>query len=46
MMGYTGAVFKSFFGNGGGMLLGFGILLVWMAMPLWLAVRRFNHKDL
>ncbi|WP_431210049.1 ABC transporter permease [Puia sp. P3] len=46
MMGYTGAVFKSFFGSGGGMLIGFGILLVWMGMPLWLAVRRFNHKDL
>lgn len=46
MMGYTGAVFKSFFGSAGGMLLGFGILTLWMVLPLWGAVRRFSHKDL
>ena len=29
-----------------GMLLGFGILLAWMTLPLWMAVRRFERKDL
>lgn len=46
MMGYTGAVFKDCFGSAGGMMLGLGILSVWIAAPLFLAVRRFRHKDL
>jgi Cu-processing system permease protein len=46
MMGYTGAVFRTFFGSGSGALLAAGILLLWMTLPLWAAVRRFNHKDL
>lgn len=46
MMGYTGAVFKSFFGSTGGMLLSFGILMVWMLLPLWGALRRFQRRDL
>ena len=46
MMGYTGAVFSSVFGNAGGIFLAFGILLLWMVFPLWGAVRRFKHKDL
>lgn len=46
MMGYTGAVFQVFFGSVGGMLLAFGLLMLWMVVPLWASVRRFNHKDL
>jgi Cu-processing system permease protein len=46
MMGYTGAVFASFFGSVGGMLTGFVLLLLWMGCPLWWALRRFNRKDL
>jgi Cu-processing system permease protein len=46
MMGYTGAVFKSFFGSTGGIMLGFGILVMWMVLPLLGAIRRFGHKDL
>jgi Cu-processing system permease protein len=46
MMGYTGAVFQSFFGGAGGILLGFGMLMLWMVLPLLGAVRRFSHKDL
>jgi len=46
MMGYTGAVFKSFFGSGTGTVLSFGLLAAWMTAPAWLAVRRFNKKDL
>jgi Cu-processing system permease protein len=46
MMGYTGAVFKSFFGSVGGIGLGFGIMLLWMVLPLLAALRKFGHKDL
>lgn len=46
MMGYTGAVFRTFFGSGSGSLIATVILLFWMTLPLWLAVRRFNRKDL
>lgn len=46
MMGYTGAVFKSFYGNTGGMLLGFMILTAWMILPLLTALGHFNKKDL
>jgi Cu-processing system permease protein len=46
MMGYTGAVFQHVFGSAGGIMLVMGILLLWMGLPMWAAVRRFNHKDL
>lgn len=46
MMGYTGAVFASYFGSVAGMLTGFGLLFIWMGWPLLWAVRRFNKKDL
>lgn len=46
MMGYTGAVFASYFGSVAGMLTGSGLLLLWMGWPLRWAVRHFNKKDL
>lgn len=46
LMGYTGALYKDFFGSGTGVLFTTGIMLLWVALPLWLAVRRFNRKDL
>jgi Cu-processing system permease protein len=46
MMGYTGAVFKDFFGTTTGMLTSFAVLLLWIALPAWLSVRKFNRKDL
>lgn len=46
MMGYTGAVFRTFFGSAGGALLAPVVLLLWAAIPLWTAMRRFNRKDL
>jgi Cu-processing system permease protein len=45
MMGYTGAVFQSFFGSAGGTLAGFGMLALWMILPLWAALRKFNRRD-
>lgn len=46
LMGYTGATYKDFFGSAFGTLYSLGILLLWATVPLWLAVRRFNSKDL
>jgi Cu-processing system permease protein len=46
MMGYTGAVFKDFFGTTTGMVFSSGILMLWTILPLWLSVRRFKRKDL
>jgi Cu-processing system permease protein len=46
LMGYTGATFKEFFGSGSGLIYTLGIMLAWIAVPLVLAVRTFNRKDL
>lgn len=46
MMGYTGAIFKDFFGTGTGITISFGVLLLWGIVPVWLATRKFNRKDL
>jgi Cu-processing system permease protein len=46
LMGYTGALYKDFFGGLWGMLFTAGIMLLWVIVPLWLAVRSFKRKDL
>lgn len=46
LMGYTGALYKDFFGSSTGVLFTTGIMLIWIILPLWLAVRRFKKKDL
>ena len=46
MMGYTGAIFKDFFGTGVGIVISFGVLLLWAVVPVWLSTRKFNRKDL
>lgn len=46
LMGYTGAIFKNFFGTQTGMLLSFLTLACWVVLPAWLSVRKFNRKDL
>ena len=46
MMGYTGAVFKDFFGTDLGRLISGLFLLAWAIIPLWLSTRLFHKKDL
>lgn len=46
MMGYTGAIFKHFFGTSSGMALTLLIMLLWAVLPTWLSVKQFNRKDL
>ncbi len=46
MLGYTGAVFKEFFGSITGIIFTGFVLLMWIVFPLWLSARKFNSKDL
>ena len=46
MMGMTGAVFKDFFGTGGGLAVSFLLLLMWIAVPYGISLRKFKHRDL
>jgi Cu-processing system permease protein len=46
LMGYTSALYKDFFGSGSGMLFTSGIMLLWIVLPLWLALRSFRKKNL
>ena len=46
LMGYTGALYKDFFGSIAGMSLVTVVMLLWIAVPLWLSVRLFKKKDL
>ena len=45
LMGYTGAVFKSFFGTTGGSLLAAAVLGAWVITPALYAKRLFRKKD-
>lgn len=46
MMGYTGAIFKSFFGTDYGIAITFLILLLWVFIPFGLSMKKFKSKDL
>ncbi|MGC4235078.1 MAG: ABC transporter permease subunit [Niabella sp.] len=46
MMGYTGAVFKNFFGTNAGLVLSFSLLILWVLVPFYISMRRFKRKDL
>jgi Cu-processing system permease protein len=45
LMGYTGAVFKRFFGSASGIAIAASALLLWAAVPAWLGLRAFERKD-
>ena len=46
LMGYTGAVFKDFFGTGIGFFAALSALLLWVIVPLKLSLMKFKRKDL
>lgn len=46
LMGYTGALYKDFFGSILGSVYSVAIMLLWAILPLYGAVRIFNKKDL
>ena len=45
LLGYTGAVFKQFFGTGMGFLLAMGSLCIWILLPVWRMLAVANRKD-
>jgi Cu-processing system permease protein len=46
MMGYTGAIFKDFFGTSLGLILAFVTLSMWVFIPLYFSTTKFKRKDL
>lgn len=46
LMGYTGAVFRNFFGTGLGFAIALAVMFLWVIVPVWISLRKFNKKDL
>jgi len=46
MMGYTGAIFKDFFGTSVGLIVSFLLLCLWSIIPFYISLRKFKQKDL
>ncbi len=46
LMGYTGAIFKDFFGTSVGVALSFGTLILWVIIPFICSLRYFKKKNL
>jgi Cu-processing system permease protein len=46
VMGYTGALYKAFYGSSTGIIVSTLIMVSWIATPLLFAVRSFKRKDL
>lgn len=46
MMGYTGAIFKQFFGTGVGLIISLVLLILWIIVPFGVSLRKFKRKDL
>ena len=45
LLGYTGAVFKQFFGTNLGLLISFAMLSVWVGVPIWRIIYKSKKKD-
>ncbi len=45
LMGFTGAVFRDFFGSTGGRVAAAAALLAWLAVPFGLGMRSFGRKN-
>ena len=46
LMGYTGAVFNQFFGSSLGIVISISVMLIWVAVPIAIALRIFERKNL
>lgn len=46
MMGYTGAIFKDFFGTTTGLFISFFLLILWVIVPFYISLVKFKKKDL
>src|SRR5699024_5973448 len=45
LLGYTGALFKKFFGSNLGSLIAFGVLVIWTVVPILLLKLKSDKKD-
>ncbi len=45
LMGYTGAVFRKFFGTSMGLVISYAALLAWTFFPALLILNKVRHKD-
>lgn len=46
LMGYTGALFRDFFGTTGGIAVTFTVMLLWIVFPLMISLKLFTSKNL
>jgi Cu-processing system permease protein len=46
LLGYTGAIFRQFFGNSVGIIISFVVLTLWTILPFWASLKNFKKKDL
>ncbi len=46
MLGYTGAIFKDFFGTTTGLIMSFLFLCFWFFFPFYISLNKFKSKDL
>ena len=45
LLGYTGAVFKKFFGTNWGLTLSIAVMLLWIFLPVWRIKGKLRKKD-
>ena len=45
LLGYTGAVFKIFFGTNFGLIISFLVMFLWILLPVWRIKRKLKRKD-
>ncbi|GGK13308.1 hypothetical protein GCM10007962_04500 [Yeosuana aromativorans] len=45
LLGYTGAVFKQFFGTSFGLIVSFSMLIIWVSLPVMRIVYKSKRKD-
>lgn len=45
LLGYTGAVFKQFFGTNQGLIISMLMLVLWTILPIWRLVSKSKRKD-
>lgn len=46
MLGYTGAIFRKFFGTGIGLIVSLLLLILWVVIPFFISLKMFKRKDL
>ena len=46
LMGFTGSLFREFFGSLTGQLISVLVMLLWIIIPYYLSLRKFKKKDL